>query len=123
MFTIDSMVLYVEDIQRSMGFYAKAFECEPKQLSPTFAVVEFANNAKVTLKQSNALTPVSTVKGGGTELSIPVADKKSFDEIYDIWKEYGFTFEQEREESVFGVNFVAVDPDQHRIRVFASVGE
>ncbi|MFA0121601.1 glyoxalase, partial [Vibrio sp. 10N.261.48.A2] len=27
MFTIDSFVLYVTDIHRSMGFYAKAFDC------------------------------------------------------------------------------------------------
>ncbi|MEK2003224.1 glyoxalase, partial [Vibrio parahaemolyticus] len=39
MFTIDSFVLYVSDIQQSMGFYAKAFDCEPQLLSPTFAAL------------------------------------------------------------------------------------
>ncbi len=37
MFTIDSFVLYVTDIHRSMDFYSKAFDCEPTLLSPTFA--------------------------------------------------------------------------------------
>lgn len=35
MLSIDSIVLYVENVQLSMSFYAQAFECEPKLLSPT----------------------------------------------------------------------------------------
>ncbi|MEZ9858259.1 VOC family protein [Vibrio splendidus] len=119
MFTIDSFVLYVTDIHRSMGFYAKAFDCEPKLLSPTFAVLDFADNVKITLKQSDVLTPASTIKGGGTELSMPLADKETLENIYNTWKEKGIQFEQTPEESVYGINFLAVDPDGHRIRVFA----
>lgn len=119
MFSLDSIVLYVEDVQRSMAFYAKAFNCEPQLLSPTFAALHFANNVKITLKQIDALTPVSTVKGGGTELSIPVTDREMLDSLFDKWSQQGVEFAQEREESVYGINFVAVDPDGHRIRIFS----
>ncbi|EGR3003517.1 glyoxalase [Vibrio parahaemolyticus] len=118
MFTIDSFVLYVSDIQQSMGFYAKAFDCEPQLLSPTFAALSFAENVKITLKQSNELTPTSEVKGGGTELSMPIPDKETFEKLFANWKEKGIEFEQEIEASVFGFNFVAIDPDGHRIRIF-----
>ncbi|MEZ9654798.1 VOC family protein [Vibrio splendidus] len=119
MFTIDSFVLYVENIHRSMDFYAKAFECEPKQLSPTFAALDFADNVKITLKQSDFLTPASTIRGGGTELSMPLADKETLKILYKAWKEKGIQLEQAPEESIYGINFLAVDPDGHRIRVFA----
>ncbi|TKF33853.1 glyoxalase [Vibrio kanaloae] len=118
MFTIDSFVLYVADIHRSMDFYAKAFDCEPKLLSPTFAALDFADNVKITLKQADFLTPASTVKGGGTEISMPLADKETLGNLYQTWAEKGIQFEQVPEESVYGINFLAVDPDGHRIRVF-----
>lgn len=48
MLTIDSIVLYVEDIQASKKFYTKLFSCEAKELSPTFASLD--------LKKLNART-------------------------------------------------------------------
>jgi predicted lactoylglutathione lyase len=119
MLAIDSIVLYVEDVQLSMAFYEGVFECQPKLLSPTFAVVEFAENVKVTLKQADALTPSSQVRGGGTELSIPATSRAELDNLFEKWKKLSVVFAQEREESVYGVNFVALDPDGHRLRVFA----
>ena len=83
------------------AFYAKAFDCEPKLLSPTFAVLDFADNVKITLKQADVLTPASTIKGGGTELSMPLADKETLENIYNTWKEKGIQFEQTPEESVY----------------------
>ncbi len=119
MLTIDSIVLYVENVQLSMAFYEKAFECQPTLLSPTFAVVEFAENVKITLKQADALTPSSQVRGGGMELSIPAPSGAELDNLFEKWKQLGVTFAQDREESVYGINFVALDPDGHRLRVFA----
>lgn len=119
MLTIDSIVLYVENVQLSMAFYTRAFECESKLLSPTFAVVEFAKNVKITLKQADALTPTSPIRGGGTELSIPATNRVDLDKLFEKWKQQGVIFAQEREQSVYGINFVALDPDGHRLRVFA----
>ncbi|MEZ9593347.1 VOC family protein [Shewanella sp. 10N.261.52.F9] len=118
MFSLDSIVLYVEDVQLSMAFYAKAFNCQPKLLSPTFAVLDFASNVKITLKQADVLTPSSLVRGGGTELSIPAASRESFDNLFASWQQQGVEFAQQPEESVYGINFVALDLDGHRIRVF-----
>lgn len=86
MFTIDSFVLYVTDIHRSMDFYSKAFDYEPTLLSPTFAAITFASNVKITLKQSDTLTPTSKVTGGGTELSIALTDKQALANLYKEWK-------------------------------------
>ncbi|GLR04082.1 glyoxalase [Vibrio hyugaensis] len=118
MFTIDSFVLHVTDINASKDFYAQTFQCEPKVLSPTFVALDFASNVSITLKQSSALTLSSDVTDGGTELSIPVADKSTFDARFEEWRAQGVEFAQQPEESVFGWNFVTLDPDGHRVRVF-----
>ncbi|MED5505250.1 MAG: VOC family protein [Pseudomonadota bacterium] len=118
MFTINSFVLYVTDINASKDFYSQTFQCEPKVLSPSFVALDFANNVTITLKQSNALVPSSDVTGGGTEISIPVADKSRLDTLFEEWRAQGMHFTQQPEDSVFGWNFVALDPDGHRIRVF-----
>jgi len=119
MFKIDSFVLYVTDINKSKNFYADMFECTPNVFSPTFVALDFAENVTITLKQRQALTPASEVTGGGTELSMPVANKDELEELYRAWVAKGVCFAQQPEDSVFGVNFVALDPDNHRIRVFA----
>ena len=59
MLTINSFVLYVEDIQVSQAFYSKLFDCEVTFLSPTFASMPLANGLKLTLKQSDVLSPSS----------------------------------------------------------------
>ncbi|WP_231569087.1 glyoxalase [Photobacterium gaetbulicola] len=86
MLTSDSIVLYVENVQLSMAFYQKVFECEPRLLSPTFAVVEFAENEKITLKQADGLTSSSSVRGGSTELSIPVINSAELDTLFESWE-------------------------------------
>ncbi|HAS6739473.1 TPA: glyoxalase [Vibrio parahaemolyticus] len=116
MLTINSFVLYVENIHVSQTFYSRLFAL----LSPTFASMPLSHGVKLTLKQSNALTPVSTVKGGGTELSLSVADGHQLELVYNKWKEMGVDFIQPPITSVYGLNFVATDPDKHRIRVFIS---
>ncbi|TOG90527.1 glyoxalase [Vibrio parahaemolyticus] len=116
MLTINSFVVYVENIHVSQTFYSRLFDCEVTLLSPTFASMPLS----LTLKQSNALTPVSTMKGGGTELSLSVADGHQLELVYNKWKEMGVDFIQPPITSVYGLNFVATDPDKHRIRVFIS---
>lgn len=112
MLTINSFVLYVEDIQVSQAFYSKLFDCEVTFLSPTFA--------SMTLKQSDVLSPSSDIKGGGTELSFAVRNRHTLEHVYNSWKNMGVEFAQPPMTSVYGLNFVATDPDKHRIRVFIS---
>ncbi|EIA1623025.1 glyoxalase [Vibrio parahaemolyticus] len=120
MLTINSFVLYVENIHVSQTFYSRLFDCEVTLLSPTFASMPLSHSVKLTLKRSDALTPISMVKGGGAELSLSVADGHQLELVYNKWKEMGVDFIQPPMTSVYGLNFVATDPDKHRIRVFIS---
>ncbi|MBU2896674.1 VOC family protein [Vibrio hepatarius] len=119
MLTIDSVVLYVKDIEVSQRFYTQVLGCESTILSPTFVAINFANNITVTLKQNTDLTPVSSITGGGSELSVVVSDSIKLQQLYQSWKGQLVEFAQHPIQLSFGVNFVAIDPDGHRIRVFS----
>ena len=119
MLTIDSVVLYVKNIEVSQQFYTQVLGCDSQVLSPTFVAINFANNITVTLKQNTDLTPVSSITGGGSELSIVVADSTKLQQLYQSWKGHLVEFAQDPIQLLFGINFVALDPDGHRIRVFS----
>ena len=101
MFTVNSFVLYVEDIERSKKFYSEALECECQQLSPTFVSIPIDSASTITLKQLEQVTPSATMTGGGTELSLLVPDTKALHELYDKWLSLGGTFIQKPTDLVF----------------------
>ncbi len=118
MLTINSFVLYVEDIHISQVFYSKLFERKVTLLSPTFAAIPLTEGLTLTLKQRDNLSPYSGIRGGGTELSLSVPNRHTLERIYKRWKDLGVEFVQPPATSVYGLNFMAIDPDKHRIRVF-----
>jgi len=118
MFKIDSFVLYVENIEISKNFYTKAFECEGKVLSPTFISFSLGDGVTIELKQLAQVSPPANITGGGTELSLKVENSKVLHNLYDQWETQGIKFVQTPTELIFGITFVAIDPDEHRIRVF-----
>jgi len=119
MLTIDSIVLYVEDVKTSTEFYTKLFSCKAKALSPTFVTINLASGPLLELKQRAETLPPYEVTGGGTELSIAASSKESLMKIYATWSANGVVCLQPPNELVFGTTFVVLDPDKHRIRVFS----
>lgn len=60
---------------------------------------------------------VSGGTGHRSELSFMVKDEQTVRELRKQWGEFGVAIEQDLHEAVFGLTFVALDPDGHRIRV------
>ena len=56
---------------------------------------------------------------GGSEVCVLVADAVAVRATYEAWRKRGLEIVQEPTEMNFGSTFVAVDPDGHRLRVFA----
>jgi hypothetical protein len=54
----------------------------------------------------------------GGELSFPVENKASLEESYTMLKAKGLSIIQEVTEMSFGITFVAVDADGHRLRFY-----
>lgn len=123
MLAFESVVFYVEDIEASKSFYAKIFDAKSDALSPTFVFIPLLPNLSLGLKQLDQTVPPTNKSGGGTELSLIVENEIELDELYQEWKSKEVRFSQQPTELVFGKTFVALDPDEHRIRVFAPKSE
>jgi len=58
--------------------------------------------------------------GVAGEVAFSVAEKSLVESTYQAWVAKGLTILQTPVEMDFGYTFVALDPDGHRLRVFAS---
>lgn len=123
MLAFESVVFYVEDIEASKSFYAKVFDAKSNVLSPTFVFIPLLSNLSLGLKQLDQTVPPANKSGGGTELSLIVENETELNQLYQEWKSKEVRFSQQPTELVFGKTFVAQDPDEHRIRVFAPKSE
>lgn len=123
MLAFESVVFYVEDIESSKSFYAKVFDAKSNVLSPTFVFIPLLSNLSLGLKQLDQTVPPANKSGGGTELSLIVENEVELNELYLEWRSKEVRFFQQPTELVFGKTFVALDPDEHRIRVFAPKSE
>jgi predicted enzyme related to lactoylglutathione lyase len=109
--TLNLVLLYVEDPARSSRFYEKLFKKAPVASSPAYVAFKLDNGLTLGLWSTRAPDFVSTGIGNLAEIAFIVKDDAEVDRLY------GVTIEQPPAFAVFGLSFVALDPDQHRIRV------
>jgi uncharacterized glyoxalase superfamily protein PhnB len=82
---------------------------------PTWVAFAFNNGLNFGLWSIKAKDFVSNGNGNCSELSFMINDKHCVHELYNKWKNLGVTIEQDLHEAVFGLTFVVLDPDGHRI--------
>lgn len=111
------VLLYVKDPVASAAFYEKLFETAPVASFPTYVAFSFANGLSVGLWSTQAKDFVSGGSGHRSELAFLVPDDATIRELHDRWAAAGVTIEQPICQAVFGLTFVATDPDGHRLRV------
>jgi hypothetical protein len=63
--------------------------------------------------------PPATAPGGG-EIAFSVGDAATVHTLHDAWRDKGLQVVQPPTDMDFGHTFVALDPDGHRLRVFAA---
>jgi catechol 2,3-dioxygenase-like lactoylglutathione lyase family enzyme len=115
------MLLYVNSPKASEDFYRALFDCEPVESSPTFALFGLKSGLKLGLWSRHTVEPAATAAGGGGEIGIPVDEARAVDAIHADWRARGLAILQAPTDLDFGRTFVALDPDGHRLRVFAPV--
>ena len=113
------VILYVDDPKASASFYARLFNRPPVEISPTFALFAFEAGTKLGLWSKHTVAPAARAAGGGTELVFPVDGDDAVDACHAEWKESGLATLQAPLRMDFGYTFLALDPDGHRLRVFA----
>jgi len=113
------VILYVDNPPKSAAFYQDLLGRAPVETSPTFALFVLDAGFKLGLWSRHTVEPVAHVTGGGNELCIAVDGNQRVDELFADWGARKLTVAQAPEEMDFGYTFVVLDPDQHRLRVFA----
>jgi len=109
------IILYVNDPAASAVFYADLLSLQPAQASPSFVMFALPGGAGLGLWSRHTVEPPPTASGGGGELAFAVPDT---DGLHEDWLARGLTIMQPPSDAEFGRNFVALDPDGHRLRVF-----
>lgn len=113
------VILYVDNPSRSAAFYADLLAREPIESSATFAMFALREGTMLGLWSRHAVAPAPGASGGGAEIAFTVERAAQVDEMHERWRGKGLAVAQAPTDLDFGRTFVALDPDGHRLRVFA----
>jgi catechol 2,3-dioxygenase-like lactoylglutathione lyase family enzyme len=112
------VLLYVDNPPASAAFYADLLGAPLVESSPTFAMLPLTNEVMLGLWSRDTVEPAATGAGGG-EVAFTVDDAAAVQRTHANWKQRGLPIAQAPTAMDFGHTFVALDPDGHRLRVFA----
>lgn len=112
------VLLYVENPVASAAFYENLLGRPPVESAPTFAMLPLNKNVMLGLWLRQNVKPGATPPGG-SEIAFTVANADAVRATHEAWCERGLRIAQEPTAMDFGHTFVALDPDGHRLRVFA----
>src|SRR3954470_7620049 len=115
-------ILYVDNPAKSAAFYQDLLGKAPVESSPTFAMFALEGGTMLGLWSRHTVQPAAAIMGGGHEVCFALGSKSRVDALYADMARRGLVIAQVPVELDFGYTFVALDPDQHRLRVFASNG-
>ena len=113
------IILYVDSPAISAQFYADLLGKPPIEASPTFAIFALASGMMLGLWSTSAVKPPATANAGSGELAFTVANDDGVDSMYSDWCNRRLVIVQTPSKMDFGYTFVALDPDGHRLRIFA----
>lgn len=113
------VVLYVDQPQASAIFYQALLGREPVESSPTFVLFVLDNGFKLGLWSRHTVKPAVAAAGGGSEIVFQLEAPEAVDAAHADWVGRGLSILQTPTDMDFGRTFVALDPDQHRLRVYS----
>ena len=113
------IILYVNNPSNSTEFYTKLLGKAPIEASPTFAMFALDSGVMMGLWSRHTVEPEAVAMPGSSETAFAVANRAEVDAKYHEWVARGLRIAQTPTAMDFGHTFVALDPDGHRLRVFA----
>jgi catechol 2,3-dioxygenase-like lactoylglutathione lyase family enzyme len=119
MFNPNFVLLYVSSPSQSAAFYRELIGQAPVEESPTFALFALASGLMLGLWSKHTVEPSAPPHFGGSELGFAVDSADAVRSLHAAWVARGLPIAQAPTELDFGHTFVALDPDGHRLRVFA----
>jgi catechol 2,3-dioxygenase-like lactoylglutathione lyase family enzyme len=118
---INFILLYVASPKASEAFYAGLLGRPAAESSPTFVMFAMSSGVMLGLWGRDGVAPAANAPGGG-EIAFAVENAEAVDAQCSDWRARGLTIIQTPTDMDFGRTFVALDPDGHRLRVFAPGG-
>jgi catechol 2,3-dioxygenase-like lactoylglutathione lyase family enzyme len=115
------ILLYVDSPALSARFYADLIGRPPVESSPTFAMFALESGVMLGLWSRHTVEPAASAAAGASEIAFAVADNAAVQKLYAAWCARELRIAQAPTDLDFGHTFVALDPDGHRLRVFAPV--
>lgn len=115
-------LLYVADPAASATFYADLFDTRPVDVSPAFALFALEGGMMLGLWAQSVVVPAPSAAPGASELGIRMADDAAVDAAFADWQARGVTIAAAPMKQGFGYSFMGLDPDGHRLRVYALAG-
>lgn len=112
------ILLYVKSPTESVAFYADLLGKAAAEASPTFAMFALDSGVMLGLWAAHTVQPAATA-AGGAEIAFAVDGIESVNAMHAAWAAKGLKIAQAPTAMDFGFTFVALDPDGHRLRVFA----
>ncbi|WP_158805188.1 VOC family protein [Acidisoma sp. L85] len=110
------VVFYVDSLAASAAFYRDLLDREPAESSPNFVMFPLSGGMGLGLWARHAVEPAVLAGPGGAEVVFAAED---IDAVHRDWSSRGLRIAQPPTDMDFGRTFVALDPDGHRLRVFA----
>lgn len=118
MHTPNFIILYVDQPQKSGAFYSKLLGREPVEASPTFVMLVLDGGFKLGLWSRHTVEPAAAAVGGGAEIVFALDTPDAVNPTHAEWAGRGLKILQAPTDMDFGRSFVALDPDNHRLRVY-----
>lgn len=112
------ILLYVKNTSDSAAFYTRLLGKAPVEASPGFAMFALQSGVMLGLWAASGVQPTATAPGG-SELAFAQDSNDAVNRLHAEWKLQGLPIVQAPTTMDFGYTFVALDPDGHRLRVFA----
>ena len=113
------IISYVNNTMVSYEFYSIILRKAPIEASPTFAMFGLESGMMLGLSSRHSVAPAVVASPGASELAFALSDRAAVDDRFHDWTGRGLRIVQTPTAMDFGYTFVALDPDGHRLRVFA----
>lgn len=113
------LLLHVRDHAASAALYHDLLGIPIVDQKPDIAILPLREGVMLGLWSRETVEPESSGQTGASEIAFGVADAATVETIHADWKRRGLTIAQAPTLMSFGTTFVALDPDGHRLRVFA----
>ena len=113
------LLLHVADHAASAALYAGLLGVPIVEQKSDIAILPLRDGVMLGLWSQDTVEPESTGQSGASEIAFAAADAATVEAMHTDWARRGLTIVQAPTRMSFGTTFVALDPDGHRLRVFA----